>query len=103
MVKLRVVDDYRCKLGIDDGDFRHTVFWHPHRYRCAARHSTHTGDESLACVLVVAAHVQFEFHFLGDDIALGAAVDGANRKHCRFLRRGAAAHDGLQLHNDARG
>ena len=54
-------------------------------------------------VSVMRADGELQLHFIGDDVVLRAAVDGADGHHGRLDGIAFPAHDRLQIENDAGG
>ncbi len=77
----------RCRgVGLAQTDHRHPVLRHPGRDRLALRDAPDRIQHLLAGLGRIAAHRQFQRHLVGDDVALGAAIDMADRDHGGVLR-----------------
>src|SRR6187402_318033 len=61
------------------------------------------GEDDLACVIGEGACGEFELDFVGDDVGLGAAVDGTDSDHGGIARVFLAADDGLDLLDEGGG
>ena len=86
-----------------DGDDRQAVGGHARGLGEVERDALDRGDEMIRHGLVVGAKREFELHLVGDDVAAGAAVDGADGDDRRSAGLELSADDRLEHRRDFSG